>query len=148
MKEKRLFCAGEQTHAEIKIKNCIAGFTPLILGATAGHLEVVEILLDHGADIEAQSERTKDTPLSLACSGGRYEVGFVRVSLWLDVFDLCVSAHWWLVLLRGRYKVGLSQSAYLCGHVRSGGLCALVVIVLEVEVNMAGFDRVRLCGCD
>jgi len=24
--------------------------------------------------MEAQSERTKDTPLSLACSGGRYEV--------------------------------------------------------------------------
>ena len=56
--------------------NCSSfpGFTPLILAATAGHADVVEILLDHGADIEAQSERTKDTPLSLACSGGRYEV--------------------------------------------------------------------------
>lgn len=53
---------------------CIVGFTPLILAATAGHVEVVEILLEHGGDIEAQSERTKDTPLSLACSGGRYEV--------------------------------------------------------------------------
>ena len=50
------------------------GFTPLILASTAGHSEVVEILIDNGADIEAQSERTKDTPLSLACSGGRYEV--------------------------------------------------------------------------
>lgn len=50
------------------------GFTPLILSATAGHVEVVEILLDQRAEIEAQSERTKDTPLSLACSGGRYEV--------------------------------------------------------------------------
>lgn len=50
------------------------GFTPLILAATAGHDKVVKILLDHGADIEAQSERTKDTPLSLACSGGRIEV--------------------------------------------------------------------------
>lgn len=50
------------------------GFTPLILAATAGHEKVVEILLNHNADIEAQSERTKDTPLSLACSGGRYEV--------------------------------------------------------------------------
>lgn len=47
------------------------GFTPLILGATAGHDKVVDILLEHKADIEAQSERTKDTPLSLACSGGR-----------------------------------------------------------------------------
>lgn len=50
------------------------GFTPLILAATAGHQKVVEILLNHSAEIEAQSERTKDTPLSLACSGGRYEV--------------------------------------------------------------------------
>lgn len=53
------------------------GFTPLILAATAGHVDVVEILLESGADMEAQSERTKDTPLSLACSGGRYEVNFI-----------------------------------------------------------------------
>ena len=52
----------------------VPGFTPLILAATGGHSDVVEMLLDNGADIEAQSERTKDTPLSLACSGGRYEV--------------------------------------------------------------------------
>lgn len=52
----------------------LLGFTPLILAATAGHVGVVEILLDKGGDIEAQSERTKDTPLSLACSGGRQEV--------------------------------------------------------------------------
>lgn len=54
------------------------GFTPLILAATAGHEKVVEILLNHNADIEAQSERTKDTPLSLACSGGRYEVRKIK----------------------------------------------------------------------
>lgn len=55
------------------------GFTPLILAATAGHVGVVEVLLDKGGDIEAQSERTKDTPLSLACSGGRQEVNAVSV---------------------------------------------------------------------
>ena len=49
----------------------------MILAATAGHVDVVEILLDHGADMEAQSERTKDTPLSLACSGGRFEVIYI-----------------------------------------------------------------------
>ena len=32
------------------------------------------ILLEHGAEIEAQSDRTKDTALSLACSSGRQEV--------------------------------------------------------------------------
>eukprot|EP00731_Ephydatia_muelleri_P037731 Em0548g3a len=46
------------------------GCTPLILAASAGHAVTVAILLDHNADIEAQSERTKDTALSLACSGG------------------------------------------------------------------------------
>lgn len=58
-----------------------AGFTPLILAATAGHVGVVEVLLDKGGDIEAQSERTKDTPLSLACSGGRQEVNTLSFSL-------------------------------------------------------------------
>lgn len=50
------------------------GFTPLILAATGGFDKIVEILLNNSAHMEAQSERTKDTPLSLACSGGRYEV--------------------------------------------------------------------------
>ncbi|CAL1272132.1 unnamed protein product [Larinioides sclopetarius] len=50
------------------------GFAPLMLAATAGHAGVVDILLNNAADIEAPAERTKDTALSLACSGGRYEV--------------------------------------------------------------------------
>ena len=54
--------------------NCFSGCTPLILAATAGHASTVQMLLEQGADIEAQSDRTKDTALSLACSGGRQEV--------------------------------------------------------------------------
>ena len=50
------------------------GFTSLMLAATAGHAKIVEILLNNHAELEAQSERTKDTALSLACSSGRYEV--------------------------------------------------------------------------
>ena len=46
----------------------------MILSATGGFAEICEILLDAGAQIEAQSDRTKDTPLSLACSGGKKEV--------------------------------------------------------------------------
>lgn len=49
----------------------------MILAATSGHANVVEILLNVGANIEAESERTKDTALSLACSGGRKEVPFI-----------------------------------------------------------------------
>ena len=62
-------------------------------------MQVAEILLNHGTDIEAQSERTKDTvrrqinaslrsiwpfsfvqPLSLACSDGKYEVVEILLS--------------------------------------------------------------------
>lgn len=53
------------------------GFTPLILAATGGHLEACRTLIDAGCQIDAQADRTKDTALSLACSGGRKEVIFV-----------------------------------------------------------------------
>ena len=35
--------------------------------------------MEHRADIEAQSDRTKDTALSLACSGGRQEVSTLGI---------------------------------------------------------------------
>ena len=35
--------------------------------------------MEHRADIEAQSDRTKDTALSLACSGGRQEVSTLSI---------------------------------------------------------------------
>uniref|UniRef100_A0A1I8ATV9 ANK_REP_REGION domain-containing protein n=1 Tax=Steinernema glaseri TaxID=37863 RepID=A0A1I8ATV9_9BILA len=50
------------------------GFTPLVLAATGGHVECVKHLLDASCLVDAVSERTKDTALSLACSGGRKEV--------------------------------------------------------------------------
>lgn len=63
----------------MRVSFCV-GCTPLILSATAGHASTVQMLLDHGADIEAQSDRTKDTALSLACSGGRQEVELIDSS--------------------------------------------------------------------
>lgn len=62
------------------------------MAATAGHHKVVEILLDHAADIEAQSERTKDTPLSLACSGGRYEVGICELVVHITFVNFILQA--------------------------------------------------------
>jgi ankyrin repeat domain-containing protein 17 len=50
------------------------GFTPLILSATGGHVECCKLLLEAGCQVDAVSERTKDTALSLACSSGRKEV--------------------------------------------------------------------------
>jgi len=44
----------------------------LHLAAKAGHLEVMKLLHDHGADLEAR-DRFKRTPLHLACEYGRLE---------------------------------------------------------------------------
>lgn len=65
------------------------------------------MLLDKGGDIEAQSERTKDTPLSLACSGGRQEVDtylfnkFLKSPLltFLFFFVLTCNSHFFFRLL-------------------------------------------------
>lgn len=50
------------------------GFTSLILAATGGHLEACRALIEAGCQVDAQADRTKDTALSLACSGGRKDV--------------------------------------------------------------------------
>ena len=45
-----------------------------MLAAMNGHLEAVILLLDRGADINAQIETNKNTALTLACFQGRHEV--------------------------------------------------------------------------
>ena len=41
---------------------------------------MVLLLLDEGAEVEAQSDRTKDTALSLACSGGRLQASLLAAA--------------------------------------------------------------------
>lgn len=125
-----------------------SGFTPLILAATAGHVGVVEVLLDKGGDIEAQSERTKDTPLSLACSGGRQEVNsdlkvifillnllvFILILSFLSLFDQVVE----LLLLRGANKEHRNVSDYTpLSLAASGGYVNIIKILLNAgaEIN-------------
>jgi len=51
------------------------GYTPLHLASGKGHIEIVEFLLNHGANIELEI-CTGDTPLTLAtrfAGGGKYE---------------------------------------------------------------------------
>lgn len=49
-------------------------YTPLHTAVYANQRQIVSLLLDFKADIEAQVERTKDTALSIACSHGRLDV--------------------------------------------------------------------------
>jgi ankyrin repeat protein len=46
------------------------GYTPLMEASREGHMEVVEFLLDKGADVNAKIEEGVETSLTLAASGG------------------------------------------------------------------------------
>lgn len=48
--------------------------TPLMEAASAGHTDIVRLLIAHGADVNAQSS-SGNTPLMYACAGGHEEVG-------------------------------------------------------------------------
>ena len=48
--------------------------TPLMEAAREGHEDVVQLLVEHGANVNAQTEETQETALTLACCGGFMEV--------------------------------------------------------------------------
>lgn len=110
------------------------------------------MLLDKGGDIEAQSERTKDTPLSLACSGGRQEVNILTSSspftIKMSLFGKrkteslsCVFFSFQVVellLLRGANKEHRNVSDYTpLSLAASGGYVNIIKILLNAgaEIN-------------
>jgi len=58
---------------EIKEHRNISDYTPLSLAASGGYVNIIKLLLIYGADVEAQSERNKDTALSAAAQAGKYD---------------------------------------------------------------------------
>jgi len=59
--------------AAIEARDSGVGNTPLLLASREGRLEIAELLLDKGANIEAKNEGG-GTPLLIASQGGRLEI--------------------------------------------------------------------------
>jgi hypothetical protein len=63
-----------------------AGATPLHLAAAGGHDEVIRILLDHGAPIDAAArDRNQGTPLHWAIAGGKAESVEILLAAGADI---------------------------------------------------------------
>ena len=52
----------------------LSSYTPLMEAAREGHEDVVQLLVDHGANVNTQTEETQETALTLSCCGGFLEV--------------------------------------------------------------------------
>ena len=62
-----------------------SSYTPLMEAAREGHEDVVQLLVDHGANVNTQTEETQETALTLACCGG-----FLEVTQFLIEHGMCV----------------------------------------------------------
>ena len=61
----------QNTDVEHRTKD---GCTALMFASLAGHIEVARMLLDHGAEINVESDSNKDSPLTFACWKGHQDV--------------------------------------------------------------------------
>ncbi|XP_071482918.1 ankyrin repeat and KH domain-containing protein mask-like, partial [Diadema antillarum] len=66
-------------NANVEDRGSKGDCTPLMEAASAGHVDLVKLLLEYGADTNAQSS-AGNTPLMYACNGGHEEI----VKLLLD----------------------------------------------------------------
>ncbi|XP_050294137.1 ankyrin repeat and KH domain-containing protein 1-like isoform X2 [Anthonomus grandis grandis] len=64
-------------HANVEDRGIKGECTPLMEAASAGHLDIVRLLVHHGADVNAQST-SGNTPLMYACAGGHTEVSILE----------------------------------------------------------------------
>ncbi|XP_059471305.1 ankyrin repeat domain-containing protein 17 isoform X2 [Neocloeon triangulifer] len=66
--------------------------TPLMEAASAGHADIVRLLIENGADVNAQSS-TGNTPLMYACAGGHLEVVEILLAAGANVEDHNENGH-------------------------------------------------------
>ncbi|XP_076315719.1 ankyrin repeat and KH domain-containing protein 1-like [Tachypleus tridentatus] len=82
--------------------------TPLMEAASAGHVDIVKLLIDHSADVNAQTNQG-NTPLMYACAGGHEEVVKVLLESGASVEDHNENGHTPLMEAASAGHVGVSK---------------------------------------
>ncbi|XP_066594349.1 ankyrin repeat and KH domain-containing protein 1 isoform X2 [Prorops nasuta] len=79
-------------NANVEDRGVKGDCTPLMEAASAGHVDIVSLLIAHGADVNAQST-SGNTPLMYACAGGHENVVRVLLKAGANVEDHNENGH-------------------------------------------------------
>ena len=71
IKRGHLDAAASAIEAGAEIDACVNGFIPMLTAAQHGRVEMLQLLMDNGADIEIRTSRFKQTPLLVAALKGQ-----------------------------------------------------------------------------
>ncbi|XP_029680078.1 ankyrin repeat and KH domain-containing protein 1-like [Formica exsecta] len=82
--------------------------TGLMKAASAGHVDIVSLLIAHGADVNAQST-TGNTPLMYGCAGGHEEVVRVLLEAGANVNDHNENGHTPLIIAAREGHIDLAM---------------------------------------
>ncbi|XP_030756084.1 ankyrin repeat domain-containing protein 17 isoform X3 [Sitophilus oryzae] len=101
-------------HANVEDRGIKGECTPLMEAASAGHLDIVRLLIHHGADVNAQST-SGNTPLMYACAGGHTEVVEFLLENGAHVEDHNENGHTPLMEAASAGHVGLAKILLMHG---------------------------------
>ncbi|XP_063991506.1 ankyrin repeat and KH domain-containing protein 1 isoform X7 [Diachasmimorpha longicaudata] len=79
-------------NANVEDRGIKGDCTPLMEAASAGHVDIVSLLIAHGADVNAQST-SGNTPLMYGCAGGHEDVVKVLLEAGANVEDHNENGH-------------------------------------------------------
>lgn len=82
--------------------------TPLMEAASAGHVDIIALLLKHDADVNAQSS-TGNTPLMYACAGGHEDAVRLLLERGANVEDHNENGHTPLMEAASAGHVGVAK---------------------------------------
>lgn len=85
--------------------------TPLMEAASAGHVDIIGLLLKHNADVNAQSS-TGNTPLMYACAGGHEEAVRLLLNHTANVEDHNENGHTPLMEAASAGHVGVARVSF------------------------------------
>jgi len=117
--------------------------TPLMEAASAGNADIVRLLLEHGADVNAQSS-SGNTPLMYACAGGHEEVVTLLLEANANVEDHNENGHTPLMEAASAGHVGvakilLSHGAGINTHSNEFKESALTLACYKGHLEMVRF---------